>query len=425
MKQQYIERNIFPELAKHLEKKEITVMIGPRQAGKTVLLELLKNHLLEKKKTKEENIFVFNLDIFKDYERVNDQTDFIEFLKQKAEKSRLYVLIDEAQRIPEAGRFFKGIHDAKLNVKFILTGSSSLEIRSKFVESMAGRKRIFYIYPFSFHEYAKSKNPELAKAILRPEKLLNFQRKELLKVYEESLIFGGYPQVATTSEKKEKSEILEEIMTSYMEKDIRGFLEIKNLIGFHTLIKLLAGQIGQLVNIQELSIQARIDRETVERYLYILEQTFILGKLLPYHRNSRTEIVKMPKCYFLDNGLRNSVISQLQEIKNRIDIGLLLENSIYKELLLHEKKHRLHFWRTKNGLEMDFVVEKENKIIPIEVKWRVPKGRISRSFRSFLSQFKPKYGIIVNMEYRGKEKINQTEVIFIHPYEVGYYLENL
>ncbi|MEW6214917.1 MAG: ATP-binding protein, partial [Nitrospirota bacterium] len=341
----YIERDIFQEVAEHLEKPEITLITGSRQVGKTVLLEQAKDYLLKIKGVSPAFILTYNLDLIQDWEILRDQALFIELLRDRSRKQKIYVFIDEAQKVPEAARFFKGIYDAKINAKLILTGSSSLEFKAKFKETLAGRKRIFQLPPFSFHEFLTAKEKYLADYLKRRRKLIFIDQKRLLTLFKEYMTFGGYPRIVLSESKEEKRYLLHEIYSSYVEKDAVGFFEIKNKTAYNRLMKLLAAQIGQLINIGELSAHLGIDRGTVERYILALENTFIIKKISPYFKNPRQEIIKAGKIYFLDLGIRNLVLENFVPYDNKTNKGLVLENAVFIELhrLLSNKMGELHF----------------------------------------------------------------------------------
>ena len=403
--QKYIKRQIQDKIAKHLKEPEMTVILGPRQVGKTVLLEQLQAWLIQDKKINPDFILYYNLDIIKDWEIVQDQTSFIEFLKQISSKQKTYIFIDEAQRVQNPGLFFKGIYDSKLNIKLILTGSSSLEFASQVKESLAGRKRIFYLYPFSFAEFLKAKN----------KKLELMHQIEKLKLFKEYIIWGGYPRVILSKTKDQKISVLSDIYSSYIEKDIIGFLQIKNKAKFNKLIKLIAGQIGQLINIDELATNTELDRDTVYRYLTALQETYIIYNLIPYFKNARQEIIKNPKAYFIDNGMRNYLLDDFKKLEARPDNGSLFENIILKELLLiqQEKKFGMHFWRTKQGAEVDFILEKGQALIPIESKLNLKSIKISSGVKNFIKKYKPQKAYIVNLGFQKQIIINKTKIHFV------------
>lgn len=422
----YIKRAIFNEITKHLDKKEISLIIGPRQVGKTVLLGQLQKYLAEEKKIPSNAIFSFNLDIIQDRELFESQTEFIKFIKQRSLNQKIYVFVDEAQKVKEAGVFFKGAYDSDLPVKLILTGSSTLEIKSKIFESLTGRKRVFHLFPFSFLEILSFKAPELYGLIKKNKKIISYDHKKILEIFYEYSIFGGYPKAAITDNYQEKEVYLKEIFTSYIEKDIIGFLKIESEANFIKLVKLLAAQIGNLINITELSSLVNTDRNTVQRYLSVLEKTFVIHNLPPFFTNARQEIVKNPKIYFIDNGLRNSGLETLQKFfQSREDKGALLENIILKELLIlkYANNFNIKFWRSKQKAEVDFIIEKGLDIFPMEIKSNCG-GKMEKSLQGFIERYKPKKAFVVNLDYQGKKTRGETEVNFIYPYELTKYLGN-
>ncbi|MCK4473728.1 ATP-binding protein [Candidatus Parcubacteria bacterium] len=418
-KNKIIQREVFPKIVAHLGKPEITLITGARQTGKTTLLGMLKERLIKEKKVASENIFYFNLDIVKDWEFFQDQTKFIEFLKDRSQEQKIYVLVDEAQRVPNCSRFFKGVYDSDLNVKLVLTGSSSLELKTRFQESLAGRKQVFHLFSFSFTEFLQAKDKILAELLEKKSKISEISKKQILSLFKEYVIWGGYPRVVLSSTNQEKSDVLSDIYSSYIEKDIVGLLEIKNRLKFSDLVKLLAGQIGQLVNISELSNSLNLDRETVERYLKALEETFIISPLIPYFKNPRQEIVKQNKIYFNDTGIRNYALDNFSLLSERQDAGLVLENTVFREILLSLSLfQKIRFWRTKQGAEVDFLILKGEKIVPIEVKSKIRKPVISLGLRSFIEKYVPEKAFIVNLSLEQGVKIKKTKVDFIYPFEI-------
>lgn len=421
----YIQREIFGQLAAHLEKPEITLLTGSRQVGKTVLLEQLKDYLLHQKSILNDAVLSYNLDLIQDWEIFQNQRDFIEFLRGRSKNKKLYVFIDEAQKVPEAATFFKGVYDSKLNVKLILTGSSSLEIKAKLKETLAGRKRVFHIPSFTFYEFLLVQDKVLSEILKSKQPIGVIDRKKINERYEEYLVFGGYPRVVLSDSNEEKIAILREIYSSYVEKDAIGFMDVKNKTAFNRLVKLLAAQTGQLVNITELALHLNIDRQTVERYILALEETFIIKKVRPYFRNSRQTIIKAQKIYFLDSGIRNLAVENFQSFRERIDKGSVLENAVFADLLFITEKTLtgLYFWRTKQKVEVDFVLEKGLQLLPIEVKTSLAKMEAPQALLSFLEKFVSKQAVVANLSFGGSEiKVVDTQVLFAYPYEVDNYL---
>lgn len=415
----YIKRILFDDVARHLDNKEITLIIGPRQVGKTVLLSQLQEYLIYEKKISSEFIFSFNLDIIQNRELFENQTEFIKFIKQKSVKQKIYIFIDEAQKVKEAGVFFKGVYDSDLPVKLILTGSSTFEIKSKIFESLTGRKRVFHLFPFSFLEILSFKDLQLYNLVRGNKEILLYDHKKILNIFSEYCVWGGYPRAALTNNYQEKALYLKEIFTSYIEKDVIGFLKIENENNFIKLVKLLASQIGNLINIAELSSLINTDRYTVQRYLSILEKTFVVYSLPPFFTNARQEIVKNPKIFFIDAGLRNSGLESLNKpFENREDKGALLENTILKELLIFKYNNiNLKFWRSKQKAEVDFIIEKGLDVFPLEVKSNCD-GKASKSFMGFIERYNPKQAFVISLNYRGEKIKNRTKINFIYPYEL-------
>jgi len=425
-KSNLVEREIFEEVAEHLDKPEITLITGSRQVGKTILLEQLKDFLVQEKKIPESAIFYYNLDIVQDWEVFQDQQAFIDFLKQRSARQKIFVFVDEAQKVSPAARFFKGVYDSKIpNAKLVLTGSSSLEIKANFKETLAGRKAVFSLSPFTFKEFLTAKDLVLSSCLPSKGEINKIDFQKITQWYKEYLLFGGYPRVVLAGAQEEKVNVLREIYSSYVEKDVVGFLEVRNKTAFTRLLKLLSAQIGQLVNVGELAMHLSVDRETVERHLYALEQTFVIQKLTPYFRNLRQEIIRANKVYFLDNGLRNLVLENFDAGDNRLDKGAVLENAVFSQLafLTRKKIGGFHFWRTKQKTEVDFVIEKGSGLLPIEVKWNVRNKSLSAGLRNFITKFSPRKVVVVGfVEKEQSFKFQNVRVVITHPIHLERHL---
>lgn len=421
-----IPREIFPEIKKHLQSKEITVIIGPRQAGKTTLINQLQEYLLNKQNIKQTKIKTFNLDLIQDHSLLKNQADFIQYLKNEISlHGQLFVFIDEVQRLENPGKFLKGIYDLFLDVKFVVTGSSALEIKSKIVESLSGRKKIFKLYPFSFLEALSYKNPDLFKLIKNEE--ISARHEELItKHLYEILLFGSYPRVVLADTPDEKIAVLSEIYESYIEKDVTGFLSVKNPFVFAKLISVLSAQSGQLVNLKEIGNTLNINYRTLESYLSILEQTFVIAQLRPYFTNIRKELTKMPKIYFLDNGLRNFALKSFVAFEDNRDKGFLLENFIYSSLLKIWPAE-INFWRTKDKSEVDFILRNfYGRVIPIEIKASLlKKPEITRGLKSFINKYDTEKAIVVNLSLQKTHQLDNCKVDFIKPISIFKFANQL
>lgn len=410
MIQKIIKRDIFPKISGHLLKPEITLILGPRQSGKTTLLFQLKDFLEKEKQIDPSQIRFFNLDLVEDLQYFQDQTALLQIIKREtSHNKKLYLFVDEAQRIKNAGLFFKGIYDAKLPLKLVLTGSSALEIKAKIYEPLTGRKRIFLLMPFSFSEYLLIRAPYLLSLLkINPQKIALPEHEQLKRAYTSYLISGGYPKAVLAESFQEEQENLIEIFNSYIEKDIISFLGYQDRISFANLLRLLAAQVGSLVNTNELSRTLGITRPTVERYLQALEATFIIVPFYPYSANLRKVIRKMPKIFFLDNGLRNTALKSWSSWNQRVDQGALFEQSV--AILLWREFHQLmnlFFFRTTIGTEVDFILEKENKLCFIETKIQLSAKKDLKRLIRIASLLKSKKIFIVTLEYKTQQTINQ------------------
>lgn len=411
----FIERIILADLISHLDKKEITLIIGPRQAGKTTLLKKLEIQLKEQGK---KTVF-FNLDFDEQRIYFKKQLDLINYLKLNLGDERGYVFIDEIQRLENAGLFLKGLYDRDLPYKFIVSGSGSLELKDKIYESLVGRKRIFEINTISFKEFVNWKTGYKYQNNLNnffsydktlPDILLN-----------EYLSFGGYPRIVLSETIDEKKAMIKDIYQSYLEKDIQSLIKLEKKEVFSQLVIILAKQIGQLVNIAEFSRTLAIDQETVKRYLWLLEKTFIINKIRPFFINPRKELSKTPIYYFNDLGLRNYSLNQwIVADLFRIN-GFLFQNFIFLLLKNHPvyKDAKINYWRTKDQAEVDFILNFNEEIIPIEVKdTHLVNYKISLSLRNFILKYHPKKVLIINKSMKKKTTFGKTTIEII-PY---YYL---
>lgn len=412
----FIEREIFAQIVRHLKKEEVTVVTGSRQTGKTTLLLQLKDYLVKQKGIKPSQIKFFNLDLITDLEDLKSQADFIKFIKETLSKEKfLYIFIDEIQRLENPGKFLKGIYDLGLPVKLIVSGSSSLEIKSKIFESLAGRKMIFYLWPFSFKEYLSCFEPQLIDLLDRRSSEVN--KRKILNYLFEFVVLGGYPKVTLTKHKEEKIQILNEIYSSYVERDIVGFLKIRNPLIFTKLVTLLADQIGGLINLRELSNSLGINFRTIENYISCLENTFVVKTIRPYFTNTRKELTKMPKIYFADNGLRNFVLKNFRDFSESFEKDKLLENFVFSGLLKNWKGG-INFWRTKDKNELDFVLrDYYGNFILLEVKAvALRQPELTRGLYSFIERYKPSKAYILNLSLEQRIKFKGTQINFILPY---------
>jgi hypothetical protein len=390
-----IKRSIYPKLLSHLKNEEITLLVGPRQAGKTTLMMALIDELKEKK----QKYLYLNLDIEKDRYFFTSQGKLIEKIKIEIGNGRGFIFIDEIQRKEDAGLFLKGISDMKLPYKFIVTGSGSVELKEKIYESLAGRKRIFEIYPLTFYEFADYKTDYLYSKDL--EAFLNIDPNTRKKLLEEYLMFGGYPKVVLGETAEDKRHSLEDIYRSFVEKDIQILLKIEKSESLTDLLKIIGSQNGRLINYTEISNTLNLSLPTVKNYLWYLEKTYILEKSIPFFKNVRKEITKSPIYYFCDLGLRNYLLN-INDFDSILDKGFLFQNFVFNELrrVTSGKTVLRRFWRTKEGAEVDIVLDTLPNAIPIEVKYSEMKVKTTRSLTSFVKKFNAKKSYVITSDLK-------------------------
>jgi len=369
-------RKIVDEIVKYLNSKEIVVVYGARQVGKTYLLRYIIENYIKK------NVFYFDLELPNLLELCNQGAESVfKYLMQKGadEKQKIFLLVDEIQYLEDPSKFLKIMHDHYSNIKLLVSGSSTFEIKKKFKESLVGRTVNFELYPLSFEEFLifKGKNYKLNK---ENNRAIN---DELVKLAEEFIRFGGHPKIVLENSEEKKQTYLGQIISTYVRKDIRDIGNIRNISSFNKLLEVLASQSGMLLNVLEISNTLKINRETVLEYLDLLENTFIIKRVTPFHKNLRSELSKNPKIFFLDTGMMH--LLWLKEFP-KVILGNAFETFVFLELMKSNKK--INFWRTTNKQEVDFIV-KSKELYAIEVKYNF-QNLDNKSLRFFSKNYKCK-----------------------------------
>ena len=400
-----ISRNLKDKILESLKLKEITVLIGARQVGKTTLLKEIIGEL--------DNVLYFNLDIEQDSVHFESQEIFLQKVELEVGKENGYIFIDEIQQKEDAGRFLKGLYDMDLPYKFVVTGSGSIELKEKISEALTGRKYMIEMSTVSFEEFVNYKTKYKYKK--RLDVFFDVEKEQTKLLLEEYLNFGGYPAVVTEETILRKKEVMNEIFVSYLTKDISFLLGVKYPDKFVKMIQLLAVQSGSILNYSQLSQDVGVRLETLKTYLWYAEQTFIISTVRPYFTNAKKEITKSPNIYFNDLGMCNFSKSNFNADGND---GMVFQNFVYT--ILKGKYERglskVNHWRTKDKAEVDFVVHTESGITPIEVKFsELKSAKVTRSFRSFIKKYSPKIAYVVNLTLDETLMIEDTEVVFI-PY---------
>jgi hypothetical protein len=348
-------REIFDILLENMDNELIIGLLGSRQVGKSSLLYMLIENL-RNSGIAAENIFYFNLDDMQLQTLFDSIPEFIQFLGDNDEKK--FVFIDEVQRLQYPGLFLKGVFDLKRNIKIVYSGSSQLEVKAKTKEHLVGRARIFVINRLSFDEYLNFASP--------------ITRQEALN---QILIFGSYPAVAKEASLANKKLRIKDIFQSYVQKDLIDFINLRDVDVYNKFLIRVAMQTGELLNIHSISKSLGLSRSKIEEYLNILEYTFICRRIYPFHKNYGKEISKTPKLFFLDLGLRNYILNNFNDLSLRTEKGSLFENFYLTEILTKDfySMNKINFWRTTNKTEIDFIVQDDQGLNAIEVKWNDAK----------------------------------------------------
>lgn len=355
-------RQIEQDIEKDFFKGKVIVLLGARQVGKSTLIKMLPSC----KSISTLWLDGENSDVHELLKNSNSER-----LKQLASNNKI-VVIDEAQKIENIGSILKLFADYNKDIQVIASGSSAFELRNSLNEPLTGRKFEYKLFPISFSEMVQHTN------------LL-----EELRQLPQRLVYGYYPEIVTQPNDAER--LLRFLSDSYLYKDIFLFKGIKKPEKMLELLKLLAWQIGSEVNYNELSNILKIDNQTVESYVEMLEQVFVIYKLPAYHTNQRTELKKSKKIYFNDLGIRNALINDFRPIEIRNDAGALFENFIINELRKQNEYKQVYanfyFWRNTDQREIDLILEKNNQLQAIEIKWNPnKKARLTKSFSNIYGE---------------------------------------
>jgi len=415
----YIHREIENQIKPFLKRRESIAIVGPRQSGKTTFLQYLEGQFIKtKKKIK-----------FLTFEKLADLNLFQENIEDFKTLYENYdiVIIDEFQYAKDGGRKLKYLYDTT-KVKFIISGSSSLELTFQTAKFMVGRLLKFNLWPFSFREFIFSADKELFTLIeKRIPDIFSHQFKikdsfgkglnlQIEKLFEKYLIFGGYPACVLAKKEIEKQKILEGIFESYILKDVRSLLQLATEDELIKIVKILSTQIGRLIEYKELSNTTQLNYKNLLKNLEVLKQTYILDFIKPFFTNRRTELTKNPKIYFLDLGLRNWICGDFRSLDKRDDRGQLVENFVFSTLKRREEfPRRINFWRTKSKAEVDFVMQTPQGIIPVEAKYTT-NPTIGKSLYSFIKKFSPRRAIILTKGFIEEKKIENCKIQFIPVY---------
>jgi len=398
-------RDIVDEINNYLKTDDIIVLHGARQVGKTSILYLLREQL----KAKGEVTYYIDLEDSRFVKILDSGTDeFIKLLEEEGLKTssrkKIFVFIDEIQYLSNPSSFLKLTADHHKNLKLIVSGSSSFAIKDKFKDSLVGRTVNFEIFNLSFKEFLTFK-----QYLFEGKKSYTQKKIEELKLlFKEYVLYGGYPKIVLTPEIDKKEKYLQQIIDTYVKKDIRDLASIKDIDKFNKLLETLASHSGNLLNVAELSNTTRIAKQTIEKYLFIMENTYIIKLLRPFSKNIRAELFKLPKIYFYDTGLMQML--WLKGLQKEL-IGNVFETGIFVELVKKYGKDSVFYWRTTDKKEIDFILKIRNAILPVEVKLNFEQFNPSA-----INYFKGRYGIrnynVVSLYGNPKDKF------YVYPWQI-------
>lgn len=382
-----IRRTVLGNLIKEINDPEVKILLGPRQVGKTTIL-----HEIEKySKSKGYGTAFFDLeqpDILAQFNKKDAQ--IIDILK----KSGNIIFIDEFQYLQNASKIFKAIYDLKENIKVFCSGSSSLEIHKHLKESLAGRRFLFNIHPFTLTEIHSM--------------LKNFP-------LDHYLVYGGMPALIHTDNTERKQQILSELLNSYILKDVKSLVKEENIRAFNHLLYLLAERQGSTISIHSLANQIGLSSKGTNRYLDILEGTYVNYRIYSYSNNLGNELKKSCKTYLYDLGMRNILLKDFSDITERADKGILYESYVFLKLkFLLKPNMEINFWRTKDGSEVDFILTVNRKPIPIEVKSSLKSPDAPSGLKLFLKRYpRTQKAYVVNQTISKTITSNNCNIHFI------------
>jgi predicted AAA+ superfamily ATPase len=391
----YYQREIETKIQKYIDSPEIIAIFGSRQVGKTTILKHIYNN-------SENAVFL----TFEDIEtKILFQEDIKSFIKLYIEPyDRIF--IDEFQYVTDGGKHLKYIYDTT-DKKIFISGSSAMELSIHAIKYLSGRIFVFNLYSFSFAEFLRVKDANLYKLYNDLDSSIsNVISNKIYSYFDEYITYGGYPRVILSKSNEEKQEVLKNLMSIYLLRDIKEIVNIYDETKMYKLLKALSLQIGNIITYNELANLIEVTAPQLKNYLTIFEKAFLIKQIPPFFTNKRLEIVKNPKLFFYDLGLRNVVIKNFNSLENRVDKGAILENFVCRELVDKDVK----YYRNKNGSEVDFIIEDK---IPIEIKSTLSGLKVSKSYRYFLENYQSNLGYILNFNQIGEISIHNSKIKFL------------
>ncbi|MFH1107440.1 MAG: ATP-binding protein [Candidatus Micrarchaeota archaeon] len=403
----YVRRDVENELEKWIDDKEIMLLRGPRQSGKTTLLLRLKE-MLDARGVGDERIRYVSFE--DDSERLKFEADCKEFVSLHLTAEKTYFLFDEVQYVRDIGKKLKLLFDSFPQAKFVATGSSSFDLTNA-GSFLVGRAVFIDVFPFNFGEFLRAKDAALERKYSEvrfswdrfglPEKTVYLA--DLNRLLHEYLTYGSYPRVVLEPDFGKKRELLKNLFTAYVEKDVVVLYGNKYRDGAVKLLKSLAGMLGSTVNFETLAQSSGLKYNDVRKLLPLLQDSFVVRVVRPFHRSLASELRKNPKVFFFDAGLRNHLLERF----DNISFDGLYENFVCNSLA---QEGAVKYWRTTAKTEVDFVLERAGGLVPVEVK---TAAKVTRALASFASEYGVKYAVLANLDVLEKRELPGCTVLLL------------
>lgn len=392
-----VNRLLFNKLWNEISEPEVSILLGTRQVGKSTLLKQLEKEAKNKGYTTQ----FYNLELASDLEKFSrSEKDIFKMLSSNAK----IIFIDEFHYLKNAFKIFKALYDSHCHVKIFASGSSSVEIHKHLKESLAGRFRKTMVYPLSLPELRQIPRSGLA----------------------DYCQWGGMPGLIHQKGSAEKIELLDNIVSTYLTKDIKALIQEENVRAFNSLLYLLAQNQGSVGIVANLAREIGLSESTLVRHLEIMSQTYVCHIIPSYAQNLANELKKSKKYYLFDLGIRNGLLKDFRPLSQREDQGIIHESFVLLHLITQLKPNmEIRFWRTKKGEEVDFILLKNRVPVPIEVKSNIQEKIIPKGMCLFLKNYpKIPFGIVFNTNLTG-EVLFENQSVFFKKIEEAVELEHL
>ncbi|MFA5393223.1 MAG: ATP-binding protein [Candidatus Ratteibacteria bacterium] len=410
-----LKRAVYKEIISDIARKEIGILIGPRQVGKTTLLRELARYCRKIKV----NHRYFNLEMPADAQYFS--RDSGEILKDFC-RGKQVILIDEFHYLSNATKLFKSIYDGCEGVKVYASGSSAVEMHRHLKESLAGRRRLYRLFPLSFAEWLPSKSPKIRLPKNINDEVASRTHSVLRKHLEEYIIFGGLPGLVHEKGIDAKKRLLLDLVVTYIQKDIKALLREEDILSFNRLIILLAGQEGGLLSESHISRDLNYSLRQVRNDLAILNQMFLLDILKPFFTNRGRELKQTNKIYYFDTGIRNAILRDFRGLNQRPDKGELMESFVLHQMQENLKvSQEIYYWRTREKDEVDFVLVQDRLPIAVEVKSKMDAMEIPAGIKQFLKKYPEcKQAVVLNDHLYGNLNFQNKNILFAPHYYASF-----